>query len=118
MARRPRAPGWKVCEPVLACRTGRRAMVREPTLMVKGQEWRDEATTNGDALRASSYTIYVDLPNEPDAMLLVHGYSGAYDKVTRRVATYVRSLETGKPPRPLFGTWSPEAPIDGAVIRP
>ena len=66
-------------------------------------------------LRASSYNIYVDLPDNPEEMLLVHGYSGAYDKVSRRVATYVRSLEVGRPPRPLYGTWSPAPPIEGEV---
>lgn len=69
-------------------------------------------------LRASSYNIYVDLPDNPEEMLLVHGYSGAYDKVSRHVATYVRSLEVGRPPRPLYGTWSPAPPIEGEVRPP
>jgi uncharacterized protein len=77
-----------------------------------------DAEASSAPLRASSYTIYVDLPNEPDAMLLVHGYSGAYDKVSRRVATFVRSLEATKPPRPLFGTWSPEPPLEGVLVPP
>jgi uncharacterized protein len=69
-------------------------------------------TMSGGVLRASSYTIYVDLPDNSEEMLLVHGYTGAYDKVSRRVATYVRSLELGPPPKPLFGSWSPE-PLSG-----
>jgi uncharacterized protein len=69
-------------------------------------------------LRASSYNIYVDLPGNHEEMLLVHGYSGAYDKVSRRIATYVRSLEVGRPPKPLYGTWSPEPSIVGEVISP
>lgn len=69
-------------------------------------------------LRTSSYTIYVDLPDDPEEMLLVHGYTGAYDKVSQRVATYVRSLEASKPPKPLFGEWSPEAAINGQVSAP
>ena len=69
-------------------------------------------------LRASSYTIYVDLPNEPDQMLLVHGYTGAYDKVSKRVATYVRSLERGTPPKPMYGDWTPEPPVEGTVELP
>ena len=99
-------------------------MALEPTLISLGEDLDErrrappEQLVEVNPLRASSYTIYVDLPNEPEAMLLVHGYSGAYDKVTRRVATYVRSLETVKPPRPLFGTWSPEPQTDGAVIAP
>jgi uncharacterized protein len=69
-------------------------------------------------LRTSSYTIYVDLPGNSEDMLLVHGYTGAYDKVSRRVATYVRSLELRRPPRPLYGDWSAEPEIDGQISRP
>jgi uncharacterized protein len=69
-------------------------------------------------LRTSSYTIYVDLPDNQDEMLLVHGYTGAYDKVSRRVATYIRSLEVARPPRPLYGDWSPEPAVDGQVAAP
>lgn len=63
-------------------------------------------------LRTSSYTIFADLPNETNQMLLVHGYTGAYDKVSRSVATYVRSLTTAPPPKPLYGEWvsDPVAP--------
>ncbi len=68
--------------------------------------------------RASSYTIYVDLPEDQEKMLLVHGYTGAYDKVSQRVATYLRSLEVKKPPKPLYGDWSPEPSIEGEVIAP
>jgi uncharacterized protein len=70
------------------------------------------------ALRASSYIIYVDLPGVSDEMLLVHGYSGAYDRVSRRVATYVRSLESGHAPKPLYGDWSPEIFPSGEAERP
>jgi uncharacterized protein len=69
-------------------------------------------------LRASSYTVYVDLPGKSDDMLLVHGYTGAYDKVSRRVATYLRSLETRRPPKPLYGDWSPEPEVDGHAPAP
>ncbi len=69
-------------------------------------------------LRTSSYVIYVDLPHNEEDMLLVHGYSGAYDKVSCRVATYLRSLETGHPPKPLYGEWSPEPAIEGQTISP
>lgn len=67
-------------------------------------------------LRTSSYTIYVDLPGNSEEMLLVHGYTGAYDKVSRRVATYVRTREVRRAPKPLYGDWSPEAPMDGGEI--
>lgn len=69
-------------------------------------------------LRTSSYTIYVDLPGNDMDMLLVHGYTGAYDKVSRRVATYVRSLERRRPPKPLYGDWTPEAQVEGQVAAP
>jgi uncharacterized protein len=61
-------------------------------------------------LRASNYTIYVDLPDDPDHVLLVHGYSGAYDRVSAAVARYVRSLDV-RPPKPLYGTWGDDGPI-------
>src|SRR5436309_1057326 len=69
-------------------------------------------------LRTSSYTIYVDLPGNQDEMLLVHTYTGAFDRVSRRVATYVRSLEAGRPPKPLYGDWTPEPALDGEAAPP
>lgn len=45
-------------------------------------------------MRTSSYTIYVDLP-EGGETLLVHGYSGAHDKVSRKVADFLRASEKG-----------------------
>jgi len=65
-------------------------------------------------LRTSSYTIYVDLPDNPREMLLVHGYTGAYDKVSRRVVNYLRANEARRPPKPLYGEWTeePEVPQD------
>jgi uncharacterized protein len=56
-------------------------------------------------LRTSSYTIYASLPDDDENMLLIHGYSGAYDKVSRKVAEYLLSLEAGPPPVPLHGQW-------------
>jgi uncharacterized protein len=70
-------------------------------------------------LRTSSYTIYVDLPGNEEEMLLVHTYTGAFDRVSRRVATYVRSLEEGRPPKPLYGDWTPDpAGREGAGAAP
>lgn len=71
-------------------------------------------------LRASSYTIYVALPGNDDEMVLVHGYTGAYNKVSRTVANFVRSLESGPPPKPLYGDWStePAAQIDDVIGSP
>lgn len=56
-------------------------------------------------LRTSSYTIYVDLPAQQDEMLLVHGYTGAHDRVSRPLADFLRSRETQRAPKPLYGDW-------------
>lgn len=69
-------------------------------------------------LRASSYNIYVDLPGGRDEIILAHGYSGAYDAVTPGTAKYIRSRETRRPPKPLYGEWGPEPTIDGPVTEP
>src|SRR6266852_6830545 len=69
-------------------------------------------------MRTSSYVIYVDLPDNPDEMLLVHGYSGAYDKVSKKLATYIRSMESGRPPKPLYGAWTSDPAVDGPVETP
>jgi hypothetical protein len=53
-----------------------------------------------NALRASNYTIHVDLTNEPARIMLVHGSTGAYDLVSVDVAAYVRALDPN-PPNPL-----------------
>jgi uncharacterized protein len=63
-------------------------------------------------LRTSSYVIYVDLPGNTQEMLLVHGYSGAYDKVSRQVARFLRGMEARRAPKPLYGTWSDDLPED------
>lgn len=79
---------------------------------------RQSVNMEGRPLRASSYVVYVDLPGNQSEMLLVHSYTGAYDKVSRRVATYLRALESRHAPKPLYGDWSPEPKIDGAVPAP
>jgi uncharacterized protein len=79
---------------------------------------RRSVNMEGRPLRASSYAVYVDLPGDQAEMLLVHSYTGAYDKVSRRVATYLRSLDSGHAPKPLYGDWSPEPKVDGAVLAP
>ncbi|MBV9110568.1 MAG: radical SAM protein, partial [Gemmatimonadetes bacterium] len=71
-------------------------------------------------LRTSSYTIYVPLADPDEGTLLVHGYTGAYDRVSRGVAEYLRSLEAGPPAEPLHGTWQSEpalapAPAPAAI---
>jgi uncharacterized protein len=68
----------------------------------------EEPPATARSLRASSYTIYIDLPDDRSSVLLVHGYTGAFDKVTRSIAGYLRSRETGKVHKPLYGDWEPE----------
>ncbi len=41
--------------------------------------------------RVSSYTICVTLPDDPDYALLVHGYTGAMDRVNKAVARMIKS---------------------------
>jgi uncharacterized protein len=96
-------------------------IINEPasrSLLEEDKKIETKDPVEGQRLRASSYTIYVDLPDNSEEMLLVHGYTGAYDKVSRRVATYVRSLEARRPPRPLYGAWSPEPEVEGLVPAP
>jgi uncharacterized protein len=69
-------------------------------------------------MRTSSYTIYVDLPDRSDSVLLVHGYSGAYDIVANDVADYLRSRDQQKPPKPLFGVWTPQGRASAAGDPP
>lgn len=59
-------------------------------------------------LRTSSYTIFVQLPDNETDVLLVHGYTGAYDRVTRGVADLLRSRAVRRQAKPLYGEWSPE----------
>src|SRR4051794_2568738 len=59
-----------------------------------------------DGMRTSSYVIYVDLPTSHEEMLLIHGYTGAFDRVGRRVSGLLRRNEAGHVPKPLHGDWS------------
>jgi uncharacterized protein len=54
-------------------------------------------------MRASSYCIFVKLPRR-DQVLLVHGYTGAYDEVSLDVAEFLYARRTAS--KPLYGTWS------------
>src|SRR5690349_20401506 len=69
-------------------------------------------------LRASSYIIYVDLPDNPADMLLVHGYTGAYDKIPRSLGSYIRSLENRRQAKPLYGEWTSEPAVTTDVPAP
>lgn len=69
-------------------------------------------------LRTSSYTIYVNLPDRQDEVLLVHGYTGAYDKVSRQVADFLRAREVKGGSKPLYGEWSPEPALRGGAEAP
>jgi uncharacterized protein len=69
-------------------------------------------------LRASSYNIYVDLPGNEEGMLLVHGYTGAYDKVSKQVGDYVRSLQVGRRHKPLYGEWESNSSSRKGIYTP
>ncbi len=65
-------------------------------------------------MRKSSYTMYVELQGNQQEMLLVHGDTGAYDRVSRPVANFLRSKEVKKAPKPLYGEWVTEPPLDAS----
>lgn len=73
--------------------------------------------SNDRPLRTSSYIIRANLDTPDGEVLLIHGYSGAYDKVSRRVAAYLQSREAAAP-APLHGTWGVEQPIDVPAEKP
>ncbi len=68
-------------------------------------------------LRTSSYTIFVKLPDHEEDVLLVHGYTGAYDRVSNEVASFLRSREAKRAAKPLYGDWraEPEVAATAAV---
>src|SRR5262245_7644304 len=65
--------------------------------------------------RTSSYCIFVKLPSRPEQVLLVHGYTGAYDEVSLDVAAFLYARRTVS--TPLYGNWVSEfdPPRDGAA---
>lgn len=65
-------------------------------------------------MRTSSYTIYVELPESPNEQLLIHGYSGAYDVVERRIADYLRANDDSRH-TPLHGDWRDEPPVEAGT---
>jgi uncharacterized protein len=69
-------------------------------------------------LRTSSYTIFVDLPGDEATVLLVHGYTAAYDRVPRDIAAFLRRLQARNPAKPLYGEWRPEAASPPAAAAP
>ena len=75
------------------------------------------AESQRSTLRASSYTIYAELHGDREHVLLAHGYNGAFDKVSRSVVQFVRSLDE-RPPKPLYGDWNDWAPAAGAAAPP
>lgn len=58
-------------------------------------------------LRTSHFTIYVDLPDDNDHVLLIHGYTGAYDLVLRGIANYMKSLSNNQTRRKSAGSIFP-----------
>jgi uncharacterized protein len=76
------------------------------------------AVTVTSELRTSSYIIYVDLPDNDSDMLIVHGYTGAFDKVSKRIATFLRGKEDRRAPKPLYGNWTPDLATESAADIP
>jgi uncharacterized protein len=69
-------------------------------------------------LRTSSYTIHVDLPDGRDEVLLIHGYTGAYDRVSRQVARYLRAHSGNHPAGAPDGDgWQPRGETLAALER-
>jgi uncharacterized protein len=68
----------------------------------------------GEGYRTSSYVIYVDLQNNREQWLIVHGYTGAYDLVGPEVVAFLRSRETQKVSKPLYGSWDEEPFLEAA----
>src|SRR5215510_15712501 len=71
---------------------------------------------NPGHLRTSSYCIFVRLPKRPESVLLVHGYTGAYDEVSSDVAAFLYRRRTLS--APLYGTWSAELDDDSNETIP
>lgn len=76
------------------------------TLSIDQNAIRAAEITSGGGPRASSYCIFVKLPKRKDRVLLVHGYTGAYDEVSLDVAAFLYSKRAVS--APLYGTWSSE----------
>ncbi|PAJ75928.1 hypothetical protein CJF42_02590 [Pseudoalteromonas sp. NBT06-2] len=82
---------------------------------------KDEFVSSAPTLnepRTSAYTIYVDLPDTDEEMLLVHGYLGHRIKVNKDIAMYLRANEDKRPPRPLYGEWKDLEYRDMKVEKP
>ena len=67
-------------------------------------------------LRTSDYTIFVDLPAERGDVLLVHGYTAAYDRVSAQVASYLKSLH-GRASASAPGARAPSAETLGLLKK-
>jgi uncharacterized protein len=64
-------------------------------------------------VRTSSYVIYVPVGPTADGKdtLLVHGYTGAYDRVSDNVVRFLKKREA-KRDKPLYGEWVKDAHAD------
>jgi uncharacterized protein len=63
-------------------------------------------------LRLSNYTIFVDLPDSGGDVLLVQGYSGAWDLVTVEIARRLRQLRGSERFKPIAGNFDDGDDID------
>jgi uncharacterized protein len=113
-------PKPESAEPGGGCCQGGEVCACQPAALPdqSDQETSSATVEVGSELRTSSYIIYVDLPDNDSDMLIVHGYTGAFDKVSRRVATFLRAKEDRRAPRPLYGDWTPSPVTEAAADLP
>jgi len=66
-------------------------------------------------MRTSSYVIHVDLPEQDEQVLIIQGYTGAYDMVSRSVAQFLKANEPDRHAA-AHGEWPDEPrPTDAAT---
>jgi uncharacterized protein len=63
-------------------------------------------------LRLSNYAIFVERPDTDSDVLLVQGYSGAWDLVTRETARHLKRLRAGERFKPIAGNFDDHCDID------
>lgn len=77
-------------------------------------------------LRTSDYTIYVDVPKVDGDVLLIHGYTAAYDRVSAKVAGYLKARQRHRPEAETVAgssavapdpTWSPSDETIGILKK-
>lgn len=68
-------------------------------------------------IRTSDYTILCDLEEDNGSVLLVHSYTGAINRVSSKVATYLRALIPRKSRRAISTVAPPDAVVKQLLQR-